>query len=76
MNYRTSFGNRVAAEVRAEMARKRFSQVRLSKETGIPESTLKRRLSGQYPFDVEELVDIARALGVSPHSFIPKKMTA
>lgn len=40
------------------------SQLSLSDETGIPRTTLLRRLSGATPFTVAELQRIAEALGV------------
>lgn len=58
--------SRVAAEIRAEMARQRISAPTLlsRSELNITLPTLRNRLQGKSPFFYEELVLIARALGV------------
>lgn len=56
---------RLAAEVRAEMARQRIALTTLSEKTGIPLSTLRRRTDAHVPFDVDELDAVGRVLGVS-----------
>ena len=43
---------------------------RLAEETGIPRSTLKRRLAGGSYFDVVELARLADALGVPVGTFL------
>jgi transcriptional regulator with XRE-family HTH domain len=40
-------------------------------ETGIPYSTLSRKLTGKTPFTLTELCLISEATGVSPSSFMP-----
>lgn len=60
MNYSDRL--QVAAEVRAEMARKQVTKKELSVQTGMSLSTLQRRLYGTYPFTVEELLRVATAL--------------
>lgn len=66
------FTRRVAAEVRAEMARQLMSQDKLGQLSGIPQSTLSRRLSGdpRWPFDTNELAAVAEALGVPVEQFM------
>lgn len=54
----------VAQEVRAAMGRKRYTQTRLAALTGISQTRLSRRLSGEVPFDILELDRVAAALGV------------
>lgn len=54
----------VAAEVRAELARQMMTVPALSDATGIAYRTLTRRVSGESPFDTDELDRVARALGV------------
>ena len=64
---RSSANALVAAKVRAEMGRVNVSQLRLSALTGIPHSTLNRRLkpaARRDSFSIEELDRIAHALGV------------
>lgn len=46
------------------------SQLSASEQTGIPRTTLLRRLSGVSPFTVDELQRIADLLGVPVHSLI------
>jgi transcriptional regulator with XRE-family HTH domain len=55
----------VAANVRAELARQRKPQRELQQHLGISRVTLYRRLSGESPFDVDELRRIAELLNVS-----------
>jgi transcriptional regulator with XRE-family HTH domain len=56
----------VAAAVREAMTARGFTQEQLSAATGIPQPTLSRRLSGlRKAFDVDELADVAAALGTT-----------
>lgn len=64
------FTKRVAAEVRAEMARQKVSQETLCLRIGMSQSTLSRRMTGEYPFDTTELATIAAALGVPVSRFL------
>ena len=43
----------------------------VSEETGIPYSTLNRKLDGKADFTFKELLGLSEAIGVSPASFIP-----
>lgn len=61
----------VAAEVRAEVARKQISQDKLAAQIGCSRQSLNRRLTGATPFDVAELAAIADALGVPMAQFLP-----
>lgn len=56
---------RVAEEVRAEMARRQISVDALSEESGVPISTLRRSVKGQRPFTIQELFAITRLLGTT-----------
>ena len=61
----------VAASVRAEMARARYTQQRMARRLGYKTTTrLARRLHGVYPFTLEELGAIAAELGCSISTFI------
>lgn len=53
---------RVAEEIRAEMARQKITVNALSEESGIPISTLRRSVNGQRPFTIQELFVITRLL--------------
>lgn len=46
------------------------SHLRISEETGIPRTTLARRLSGASPFTVAELSALAAALGTTPSALV------
>lgn len=56
---------RVAEEVRAEMARQEITVNTLSEKSGVPISTLRRSVKGQRPFTINELFVITRLLGLS-----------
>ncbi|MBM4517522.1 helix-turn-helix domain-containing protein [Rhodococcus hoagii] len=59
-----SHAERVAANVRAEMARHRVTQSTLAKKLHCSQQALSRRINGRYPFDVNELGVIADVLGI------------
>lgn len=63
----------VAANVRAEAARRRWSQADLAGRLGVSQETLSRRLTGRVVIDVDELVDMAAALGVSPAELLTRR---
>lgn len=66
MNYPTSTRSaQIAAEVRAEMARKRVTGTTLAEATGMSQPTLSRRLSGAIAFDIDELHEVAGVLGLT-----------
>jgi hypothetical protein len=56
---------RIAGNVRAEMARQQHTQGTLSKILNRSQSSLSRRLTGHTPFDVVELYEVAAALHVN-----------
>lgn len=60
----------VAEEVRALMARRRISGVQLAKRIGKSQTYVWRRLSGETPFDVDDLEALAGALGVPATAFL------
>ena len=53
---------RVADNVRAEVARRKVSQTSLAQLVGIRQQALSRRLNGNTPFRIDELFAIAEAL--------------
>lgn len=61
----------VAAEVRAQLARRGWSGTRLALALGVTQASISRRLTGDVPFDVDDLVRISEALGVHPGTFFP-----
>lgn len=54
----------VAANIRAEMARKRIAQKTVAEELGITQQSVSLRLNGRVPIDVDELAVFARLLDV------------
>lgn len=67
----TEYAQAVAAEVRAEMGRQRKTQAELAKTLDITAATAARRLDGSVPFDVLELLTVARWLSVTPERLMP-----
>ncbi len=64
---------RVAAEVRAELARQQISQSELAKRLGVAQQTVSRRITGDIPFDIAELSKIAEILGVPFANFLGER---
>jgi hypothetical protein len=56
----------LAAEVASAIERADQSTLSVSNATGIPRTTLIRRLNGNSPFTVTELADIATFIDMSP----------
>lgn len=56
--------HRPAANVRAEMARRGIRQTLLAEHLGLSQAAVSRRVNGQTPFDVDELIKVAALLGV------------
>lgn len=54
----------VGATVRAELARKRVSQVTVGAHLHLSQTAVSRRLTGKKAFDVDELAVIARLVEV------------
>jgi transcriptional regulator with XRE-family HTH domain len=57
--------DRVAANVRAELARHRITQAAAAERTGITQSSLSRRLTCEQPFDIAELAELADLMGIN-----------
>lgn len=66
----------VGANIRAEMARRGISQTELASQMGIGQSALSKRLAGAIPFDVNELVVVARLLRVSTSDLLAESVAA
>jgi transcriptional regulator with XRE-family HTH domain len=54
----------VAAAVRAELARQRITNRMIGRQLGMSDSGIGRRLNGELPFTVEQIVTVARLLNV------------
>ena len=63
---------RIAAEVRAELARQNKTRASLSQATGISVDTLRRRLDGVRPFYMDELDSITLFLGIPLVEFVAR----
>lgn len=61
----------VAAEIRAWMGRQGVRQSELARKLGESDQWLSMRLRGRTPLDINELLRISRALGVSLHQLLP-----
>lgn len=59
----------VAAEVRVALARQRRTASSLALQLGWGQKYLSRRLTGEVPFDVIDLAEVALALNVPVTSF-------
>jgi lambda repressor-like predicted transcriptional regulator len=66
----------IAAEARAALARDGRSAASLAEAAGISRSALSKKLRAQVSFSVEEIVDVALALGINPGSLVPDTTTA
>lgn len=64
-----SHTDNVAAEVRAEMARRRVNQREVGEILGIPQSQVSRRLRGVIAFNTDELGRLADAWGIPLSAF-------
>lgn len=62
---------KTAANVRAEMARKRVSQRDMARHLGCSHTTMQRRLSGEVALDIDELGAIAAALDIPLSALLP-----
>jgi len=56
----------VAANIRAELARQRVSQAQVAERLGLSQAAVSRRLTGQTPFELDEVAAVADLLAVAP----------
>jgi transcriptional regulator with XRE-family HTH domain len=61
---------RVAAEIRAEMARQGVSQRQIGEVLGISQPQVSKRLLGEVAFNTTELEKVAEFLGVPVTNFM------
>ena len=69
---RGSLRERAAEEIRVLLARRRVSAAELARQTGMKQSTLARRMTGEIAFDLDDLEKIADVLGVSVTDLLPR----
>lgn len=67
----TEINQEVARLVLAEMGKAEVSRASLAASSGVPLTTLRRKLDGHVPFNFEELYRVASALSVKPSAFTP-----
>ena len=60
----------VAANVRAELARRRVSQTKVAEHLGVSRQNVAQRLNGTVDFRVGELITIASLLNIDPSAFL------
>jgi len=61
----------IAAEVRAEVARRKYTQRDVADILGLPQPSVQLRLAGRRSFRAEELVALAEAFDVPLTRFVP-----
>jgi transcriptional regulator with XRE-family HTH domain len=66
--------DRVAAEIRAELARQNISHRQLGEALGIHQTQATRRLRGEIAFNTAELETVAEFLGVPVSNFLGDKV--
>jgi cytochrome c556 len=69
-NRESTLAGRVAGEVRAEMARQNVRGTWMAKQMGMTQSAWSRRVTGDLPFDVDQLDRVAGLLDVPITRFI------
>lgn len=68
---RETIRSAVAAALRAEMARQQVDQRTLASRVGKSQTWVQYRASGRVACDVEDLAQLAEALGVPLATFLP-----
>lgn len=66
----------VAEEIRAELARKQIPQARLALLLNLSEVSVSRRLRGETPLDVNELLAIADYLDIPVARLLPHQVAS
>ena len=62
---------RVGVEVRVALTRRGMTQTDLAQQLGLSQTAISRRLTGEVPFDVEELAATADFLAVEIADLFP-----
>ncbi len=76
MDSRKSDRDRIAGEIRAVLARKNVGVGQLAEAIDMNPLVLGRKLNGAAPLGLEELRDIAKALGMRPAELINAALVA
>lgn len=72
----TGLREAIAEAVRVELARRRMTQRALADATGMSQSYIGRRLTGEMPFTTDDLVLVAAALQLPVSSLLPQSERA
>ena len=72
----TTHRSRIAAEVRAAVARDGISRGDLAAKLNMNADVLSRKLNGSAPIGLDELASIARALNINPRKLIDTALAA
>jgi transcriptional regulator with XRE-family HTH domain len=65
----------VATEVKVWMARRRLTQAELAARVGHDQTWLSKRLAGKVPMTVEDMLDLADALGIRAADLLQRPAT-
>lgn len=69
--------NRVVADsIRAEMARRKITQVEVAVALGVSTAAVNRRLAGDVVWNVAELAAVAQLLGMDSRDLLPASTPA
>lgn len=68
--------SKVAAELRAEFARRKLAGRDYAAYAGISQSTISTRLTGRHALDLDELEGICKWLGVNATEIIERALVA
>lgn len=66
-----SIAHRVAANVRAELARNDIRQPQVTAALSLSQSAVSRRLRGQVDFTITELSVVAKLIGIEARELVP-----
>lgn len=72
----STYAQSVAAEVRGEMGRQRMTGTALATRMRVSQAVISRRLTGEVPFDIAELHEIAQILEVPITHLMPEAVDA
>lgn len=67
----TELSQVVADNVRAEMSRRKITQLQVAMALGVSNAAVSRRLSGHVAWDITELGIVARVLDMDPRDLLP-----
>lgn len=67
----TGVSQAVADSVRAEMARRKITQLAVANALGVSIAAVSRRLSGHVAWDVDDLAVVAQLLDMDPRDLLP-----